>query len=234
MYFPVAFATSGDQTAIPNTGTEIGTVNFPYGYGSNYSEPLASNPDALRVDRVHFNYLMYVMTANWQALYQTGTVPWITSVENLGVSFPYDINSIVQYSDGKIYFNTVDDNTATPGTPASGWQVWQPQVLVTVTASLGSSAVNTIVVANGGGLMTIPLPATANDGDQFQVSGVGAGGWLISQAAGQQIFFGNMATTLGVGGSLASANRYDDITLKYYTALGNWKVVASIGNMTVV
>ncbi len=232
MYYPVAFAESGDQSTIPNTGTELGTINFPYGYGSNYSASLESDPDALRVDRLHFNYLMYTMTANWQALYQTGTVPFITSMENLGSPFAYALNAIVQYSDGKIYFNTVAANTASP--PGNGWQVWQPQVLKTVTASPGSTAVNTIVVANGGGLMTIPLPATAADGDTFQVSGVGAGGWIISQAAGQQIFFGNMATTLGATGTLASSNRYDDVTLKYYTALGNWKVVASIGNMTVV
>ncbi len=232
MYYPIAFATSGDQSAILNTGTEIGIVNFPYGYGSNYSQPLSSDPDALRVDRLTFNYLMYTMTANWQSLYQTGSVPFITSGENLGSPFAYALNAIVQYSDGKIYFNTVAANTASP--PGNGWQVWQPQVLKTVTASPGSSAVNTIVVANGGSLMTIPLPATAADGDTFQVSGVGAGGWLISQAAGQQIFFGNMSTTLGVGGSVASSHRMDDITLRYYAALSNWKVVDSIGNITVI
>ncbi len=232
MYFPIAFAASGDQSAVPNTGTEIGTVNFTYGYGSNYSEPLSTNPDALRVGRLTFNYLMYEMTANWQALYQTGTVPFITSGENLGSPFAYAIGATVQFSDGKIYFNTVAANILSP--PGNGWQIWQPQVLRTITASPGSSAVNTITVANGATLMTIPLPATAADGDTFQVSGVGAGGWLISQAAGQEIIFGNTATTTGVTGSLASANQYDDVTLKYYAALSNWKVVASVGNMTVI
>lgn len=232
MYFPIAFAVSGDQSAIPNTGTEIGTVNFTYGYGSNYSEPLSTNPDALRVGRLTFNYLMYEMTANWQALYQTGTVPFITSGENLGSPFAYAVGAIVQFSDGKIYFNTVAANVASP--PGNGWISCQPQVPVTVTASPGSSAVNTIVIANGGSLMTIPLPATANNGDTFQVSGAGAGGWLISQAAGQQILGPGLATTIGVTGTLASSNRYDDVTLKYYAALSNWKVVAVVGNLTTV
>ncbi len=234
MYYPVAFATSGDQTAIPNTGTELGTINFTYGYGSNYSASLTTDPDAKRVDRQHSNYLMYTMTANWQALYQTGSVPWITDVENLGTPFPYALNAIVQYSDGKIYFNTVADNVATPGDPASGWQQWQPMIPVTVTASPVSSAVCTAVVANGGSLMTIPLPAAANDGDTFQVSGVGVGGWLISQAAGQQILGPGLSTTIGVTGTLASSNRYDDVTLRYYDALGNWKVIAVVGNLTPV
>ncbi len=42
MYFPVTFAAIGDKTTIPNTGTEIGPVNFPYGYGSNYSASIRS------------------------------------------------------------------------------------------------------------------------------------------------------------------------------------------------
>lgn len=223
---------SGDVATVPVSGTELGTINFTYGYGSNYSASLTTNPDALQVDRLTFNYLMNTLTANFQALYQTGTVPFITAAMNNSVAFSYGVGATCLFTDGNVYYNTTASNTASP--PGNGWVPWQPNIPVTITASPGSSLVNTIVVANGGGLMTIPLPATANNGDTFQVSGVGAGGWLLSQATGQQVFFGNTSTTLGVGGSLASSNRYDDITLKYYTALGNWKVVSSIGNITVV
>lgn len=427
MYFPVAFAVDGDQTTIPNTGSETGTVNFPYGYGSNYSASIESDPDALTVDRLTFNYLMYEMTLNWQALYQTGTVPWITAAENLTVAFDYAANALVLGPDGNNYFSLVGSNTATPGTAPASWMLWnpsyaaakgeiplagvtggtysfaslgtgctltytvsagvinavsavaaggsgykvgdlitpnggnydavirvltlsgsavatvailyggtgfagataahtqnasaniykihlagvlagnatfimpngtllaaaqewliannttgaytttfqisngsnvatgtgviipqgplnaratgidtdgltdiwasapfQPPIQTTVAASPGSSLTNQTTVANGSGLMTIPLPVLQNDGDVFQVIGIGAGGWKISQAAGQFIRFGTVVTTTGTGGSLASSNQYDNVTLKYVAALGGYTVTASQGNITYV
>lgn len=235
-YYPVAFAVSGDQTTIPNTGTEAGVVNFPYGFGSNYSQPLSTNPSALRVPRQQFNYLMYTMTANWQGLYQVGIVPWITSAENLGTSYSYSKNALVQYSDGNNYFSLANTNTTTPGTDITKWQLWNPSPsawTVTITASPGSTLAGQTIVANGSTLMTIPLPSTANDGDTFQVIGIGAGGWKTSQAAGQFQRFGNMVTTTGVTGYLASTNQYDGVTLKWSTALGGYIVTASIGNIMV-
>jgi hypothetical protein len=47
-------------------------------------------------------------------------------------------------------------------------------------------------VANDAGLVTITLPAAPNIGDIVRVSGVGAGGWRISQNAGQTILGSNL------------------------------------------
>ena len=233
-YFETAFATSGDQSSIPLSGTETGTINFLYGYGSNYSASLKTDPDAITVDRLTFNYLNYNLTLNWQALYQAGVVPFITSAMNSGSPHAYAVNAICRYTDGHIYFNTVASNTSSP--PGNGWISAEPKTPVTITGSPGTSAVNTVVVSNGGGLMTIPLPsvATTNEGDTFQVVGVGAGGWKISQAALQEIFFGNTHTTIGIGGYLASTDAGDGITLRYCTAAGGYVVTSSIGNITVV
>ena len=125
-YFINSFATSGDQSAIPTTGTEVGTVNFLYGYGSNYSAPISSDPDAILVDRLTFNYLLNKVTNNWQNLYQNGVVPFITSAMNGGSPYSYGINALVLGTDGNVYFSLVSANTTTPGTNPSNWMVWNP------------------------------------------------------------------------------------------------------------
>lgn len=237
-YYINAFAVAGDVTTIPVTGTELGAVNFQYGYGSNYSASLTTNPDALKTDRLTFNYLMNTMTANWQQLYQTGIVPFITSAMNGGSPYSYSKNALVyQVSDGNNYYSLTNSNTSVPGSDPTQWYLWNPSPSskqVTVTSSPGSALANNTIVTNSASLITVPLPVAQNDGDNFAIIGAGAGGWKISQAAGQKIYFGNTNTTTGVTGSLASTNARDNVSLKYVSALTAWTVVSSIGNLTVV
>lgn len=83
-------------------------------------------------------------------------------------------------------------------------------------------------------LLSMSLPATAAVGTTIVLQGLGAGGWAITQAANQQVILGNQATTLGVGGSLASTNANDSISLVCTTADLIWSTFAVIGNITVV
>lgn len=126
IYYQTAFAASGDQTSIPVSGTEVGTINFLYGYGSNYSASIQSNPSALTVDRLTFNYLLNTITGNWQALYQVGAVPFITSAMNGGTSYSYAVNALCQGPDLSLWFNYGATNTATPGTANSSWALFNP------------------------------------------------------------------------------------------------------------
>ena len=89
--------------------------------------------------------------------------------------------------------------------------------------------------ANNASLVTLTLPATSAFGDSFCVSGSGAGGWKIAQNAGQQINFGNTATTAGAGGSLQSTNQYDSATLVCIVsgASSVWAARSGFGNITV-
>ncbi len=59
-------------------------------------------------------------------------------------------------------------------------------------------------------------------------------GWQITQAAGQQIFFGTTQTTLGGGGSLTSSATRDSIEIVCVVANLTWNVISSQGNITVV
>ena len=88
-------------------------------------------------------------------------------------------------------------------------------------------------ITNNAGLVTCTLPAVAVVGDVVRVTGKGAGGWLIAQNAGQTIYFGDLTTTTGVTGSLASTLVRDTVELVCVTTNNDWNVLSSIGNITV-
>ncbi len=83
-------------------------------------------------------------------------------------------------------------------------------------------------IPNNAALVTITLPATSSVGQRLTVVGNGAGGWRIAQNAGQQINKSATATSVGTGGSLSSANRYDTAHLVCTVANTTW--VFSHGN----
>lgn len=103
-----------------------------------------------------------------------------------------------------------------------------------VTGTSQAAAVNNGYIANNAGLVTITLPDTAALGSIVRVAGLGAGGWLIAQNASEIIHFGNQVTTTGVGGSLASINRYDAVELVCVVANTEWAVISSQGSLTIV
>lgn len=96
-------------------------------------------------------------------------------------------------------------------------------------------AINNGYLSNNAGTVAFTLPATAVQFSQFKIVGV-QGAWTLSQAANQQIQIGNTATTLGVGGSLASTNAGDCI--ECIAVVGGastiWRVMSMVGNITVV
>lgn len=112
---------------------------------------------------------------------------------------------------------------------SGGGITWNEETTTSVTA-----VVNNGYVANNAGLVTVTIPTTAAVGDTVRVIGKGAGGWLIAQNASESINFGNVTTTVGVGGSLASTHRYDAVEIVCITANTTWNVVSSIGNITYV
>lgn len=84
------------------------------------------------------------------------------------------------------------------------------------------------------GLTTLTLPAVAAVGDYVEIAGEGAGGWLIAQNAGQSINFGNLVTTVGVGGSLASTNQWDTVRLICRVVNTGWSVLSNIGVLNAI
>lgn len=94
---------------------------------------------------------------------------------------------------------------SSPGSTGIGW--------TDVTGTSLTMAPANGYLADNAALVTLTLPAIAAFGSFIYVQGFGAGGWKIAQQAGQNIQVGSSSTTIGVGGSLASTNRYDSILL---------------------
>ncbi len=86
---------------------------------------------------------------------------------------------------------------------------------------------------NNAGLTTFTLPAAAVFGDVMKIMGFGAGGWTLAQGAGQYIQYGNLASTVGAGGSVASTNQFDTVTLRCMVANTTWHVEDSVGVLNI-
>jgi hypothetical protein len=112
---------------------------------------------------------------------------------------------------------------------SSGGLTWSE-----VTGTSQAAAVDYGYICNNAGLVTVTLPDTAALGSVIKIVGKGAGGWLLAQNASENINFGNITTTTGVGGSLASSHRYDCIEIVCTVANTTWTVLSSQGNITYV
>jgi hypothetical protein len=82
-------------------------------------------------------------------------------------------------------------------------------------------------IANNAGLVSLSLPATSAVGEEIDIIGKGAGGWTISQGAGQQVVIGNTSSTLGAGGSVSSTNAKDSLQLICTAANTEWTVLGA-------
>jgi hypothetical protein len=98
----------------------------------------------------------------------------------------------------------------------------------------GALVVNNGYVCTAGAALSFSLPAVSAAGDVVALSLDGATSWTITQAAGQQIRFGAIQTTLGVVGTLSSTNAGDTVTLVCSVANTLWNVISCIGTLSAV
>jgi len=103
-----------------------------------------------------------------------------------------------------------------------------------VTGATQAMVPNNGYVADHTTLITFTLPTVAAFGTLMSVVGLNTGGWKIAQNAGQNIQFGNLSTTSGVTGSLASTNQYDQVDLLCIVANLTWTIRGPISNLTIV
>lgn len=78
-------------------------------------------------------------------------------------------------------------------------------------------------IADNGALVTLTLPATSTVGDEIDVIGKGAGGWLVQCGGGQTIVIGSSTTS--AGGSVASTNAKDSYSMICTEANIEWTVL---------
>jgi hypothetical protein len=97
----------------------------------------------------------------------------------------------------------------------------------TVTGTTQAMLGNNGYITNNAGVVTLTLPASSVVGDEIDIIGQGAGGWAIAQGAGQQVIIGNISSTLGVGGSVASTNRRDSLQIICTATNTEWTVLGA-------
>lgn len=107
----------------------------------------------------------------------------------------------------------------------SGSYVGLPYTEVTGTSATMSA--NNGYIPNNAALVTLTLPTTAALGTRIEIAGKGAGAWKVAQNAGQQIFFGSAASTVGVGGSFQTNTANVCATLICITANTTWDVLSA-------
>lgn len=100
------------------------------------------------------------------------------------------------------------------GMPGFTWTV--------VTGASQLMVSNNGYIANNAGLVTLTLPATSSVGDQINIIGQGAGGWLVQCGAGQTVVVGSSTTS--AAGSVASTNAKDSFYMVCTTANLEWTV----------
>lgn len=113
--FKTPFAVSGDQSPIPTEIQANGSVSIIQGYGPDYQRPTdGSDPLAKIIERDKFNSLMNDVTASIGEIQQNGFPIWSSGMA------PYPSEAWVRHQ-GKVWRNSLANNTAEPGTSGSGW-----------------------------------------------------------------------------------------------------------------
>lgn len=108
--FKIPFASSGDQSTVPDTDL-TGSVNFTDGYTPDYQADPSLDPNAKLIERDKFNFLMNKVTGAVGEIQRQGSANWYSDLA------PYDLNSEV-FHNGKRWRSTIANNSATPDSGA--------------------------------------------------------------------------------------------------------------------
>lgn len=127
-FYIAPFGEDGDLLAIPDDVQIDGSVSYESGFGIDYQKNLNSDPDAKAIPRRQFNQLMYDATKNIQQYQINGFPIFITTIQNEGAPYPYDIYSVVRYDGGSGYalYQSIVQGATTLPTNTTQWQPFPP------------------------------------------------------------------------------------------------------------
>ena len=146
-----------------------------------------------------------------------------------GIALTTPEDGAIEYHSSHIYATIGSTRYQLDQQSAGGGITWTE-----VTGTTQAAAVDNGYITNNAGLVTVTLPDTAAVGKIVRISGSGAGGWRLAQNALENIRFGNVVTTTGIGGYLQSTNQYDAVEVVCIVANTTWSVISSQGSITYV
>jgi len=201
--------------------------------------PLVTTPtlsDVMPLDQSVVTYKVSLTQLQTTMGFSGGILPLASGGTNSNLTavnggIVYSNASGFQITSAANYGHLVTTNAGVPFLSATGALT----SYVAVTTTSHQMETNIGYIANNAALVTLTLPVTAAVGTLLSVQGLGAGGWLISQNVSQVIHDGASPTTVGVGGSLASTNRYDSLNLICIVADTEFAVLGKEqGTLTIV
>jgi hypothetical protein len=148
-------------------------------------------------------------------------------VENVGTAVP--VANILNIVGGAGITTSGAGNTVTITAVAMGF-TWN---VLTSATNPNSMVAENGYITKGAGSVVLVLPVAAAIGDTFIIVGYG-NLWSLHQNALQSVFFGNMTTTVGAGGSITATGIKDTIELVCVTANTEFHVISSMGNPNIV
>ena len=237
---PISFTNGIGNLSITNgtissTGTQINIENTTGNVlliGGSSTLELTSSTNSILMGANNIN--VNPLSANTSAVLYLGNQPGTGSSTYIGLAAPstgtlqnnyYTLPGTFPVSSQILYCNS----SGVMSWGAAGSVPWTSVTTTSQTFVPGNN-----YVSNNSSLVTFSLPTTSSFGDTYTILGRGAGGWKVTQNSGQNIQFGEFSTTVGTGGSLASTNQYNSITLVCTVASTTWGVTSSIGNITYV
>jgi hypothetical protein len=221
----------GNTVAIGYGGTGATSIGangtLAQSNGSIYTFTTATYPSTTTANRLLYssatNTVTDLATANSATLVTnaSGVPAWTSSMTNgqvlIGSTGATPVPATITGTAGITITNAAGSITISGG---GGGYTWTE-----VTGVSQAMAANNGYITNNPALVTLTLPATAALGTTISIAGKGAGGWKIAQNAGQEIFFGSSATTIGATGYLQSTQQFDSIELLCITADTQWTVI---------
>lgn len=148
-------------------------------------------------------------------------------VTNAGTATP--VASVLNILGSGGITTTGSGNTVTVSGSASGitWQV------INANQTLASN--NGYICSSLSAGLYLALPASSAVGDVIEITDIDPTYIVrVTQANNQQIGLGNMNTTVGTGGSIATTKIGDSVRMICTQANLKWQVVSSMGNITIV
>ena len=133
-FFRLPFASSGDKVTIPDTPPTDGSINYTTGFDADYEADPVTNPATYKdIPRTGVNQALFDITNAIKEL-QSDIPAWISSTLNGGTDYPYEIGTVVRYTDGGMYQSLSASNIALPTDTAH----WQPVDFASMTTHINN------------------------------------------------------------------------------------------------